>query len=90
MKLFHIQYVQRCKNENECRFGPSKCWFAHQKNIKNAYQKEKGDVLINDNDLNYDMERNQELRISTKFKQKDKYLENNSQDKTKIKMNCLN
>ena len=56
MKLFHIQYVQRCKNENECRFGQSKCWFAHQKNIKNAYQKAKGDVSINDNDLNYDME----------------------------------
>ena len=56
MKLFHIQYVQRCKNENECRFGPSKCWFAHQKNIENAYQKAKGEVSINDNDLIYDME----------------------------------
>ena len=41
MKLFHIQYVQRCKNENDCRFGPSKCWFAHQNNIEDGYQKQK-------------------------------------------------
>ena len=56
MKIFHIQYVQRCRNENECRFGPGKCWFAHQKNIENAYQKAKGEGSTNVNDLIYDME----------------------------------
>ena len=41
---------------NECRFGPSKCWFAHQENIENAYQKAKGEGSTNVNDLIYDME----------------------------------
>ena len=56
MKLFHLQYVPQCKNENGCRFGPSKCWFAHQENIENEYQKAKSEGSKNYNDMIYDME----------------------------------
>ena len=56
MKVIHIQYVPRCKNENECRFGPIKCWFAHQENIEDAYKKAKGEASKKNNDIIYDME----------------------------------
>ena len=38
MKVKHIQMVQKCKNENTCKFGPEKCWFIHPQDIENAYQ----------------------------------------------------
>ena len=38
MKVNHIQMVQKCKNENTCKFGPEKCWFIHPQDIENAYQ----------------------------------------------------
>ena len=37
MKTSHIQLVAKCKNENECKFDPGKCWFVHQHDIEMAY-----------------------------------------------------
>ena len=37
MKMFHIQYVAKCKNDGECKFDPRKCWFVHQEDIEIAY-----------------------------------------------------
>ena len=37
MKTSHIQLVAKCKNENECKFDPRKCWFVHQQDIEMAY-----------------------------------------------------
>ena len=36
MKKSHIQLVAKCKNENDCKFEPSKCWFVHQHDIEMA------------------------------------------------------
>ena len=46
MKKKHIQMVSKCKDENECKFGPQKCWFLHQQNIENAYKIAKYDDQI--------------------------------------------
>ena len=53
MKIFHIENVSNCKNENECKFGPRKCWFIHQENIDIAYQNAKSEGR---NNAIYDME----------------------------------
>ena len=37
MKMLHIQFVPKCKNEGDCKFYPRKCWFVHQEDIENAY-----------------------------------------------------
>ena len=37
MKSIHIQIVKHCKDENQCKFGPRKCWFLHNENIETAY-----------------------------------------------------
>ena len=51
MKKKHIQMVSKCKDENECNFGPQKCWFLHQQNIENAYKIAKYDdqIVISEN-----------------------------------------
>ena len=36
-KTSHIQLVAKCKNENECKFDPRKCWFVHKQDIEMAY-----------------------------------------------------
>ena len=41
MKILHYQFVSNCKNYGECKFGPRKCWFLHQEDIKNAYKNAK-------------------------------------------------
>ena len=41
MKLQHIQFVSKCKNEIDCRFGPKKCWFIHKEDIEIAYENAK-------------------------------------------------
>ena len=41
IKILHCEKVSNCKNENECKFGPRKCWFIHQENINIAYQNAK-------------------------------------------------
>ena len=41
MKLQHIQFVSKCKNEIHCRFGAKKCWFIHKENIEIAYENAK-------------------------------------------------
>ena len=38
MKILHFEKVSNCKNENDCKFGPNKCWFIHLENINIAYQ----------------------------------------------------
>ena len=53
MKIFHLENVSNCKNENECKFGPRKCWFIHQENIDIAYKKARSEVQ---NNVIYDME----------------------------------
>ena len=57
MKSMHIQFVSKCKNEDECKFGTRKCWFLHQEDIEIAYQNAKDD-MHNDNNI-YDMECNE-------------------------------
>ena len=37
MKSINIQSVKHCKDENQCKFGPRKCWFLHNENIETAY-----------------------------------------------------
>ena len=42
MKAKHIESVKMCKNEdNNCRFGPQKCWYLHTENIEEAFKKKK-------------------------------------------------
>ena len=43
MKCLHIQFVAKCKNEVECRFGPKICWFNHKEDIEIAYQNAKSE-----------------------------------------------
>ena len=50
----HIQFVSKCRNEDECKFGPGKCWFLHQEEIEIAYQNAKDDM--DDENKIYDME----------------------------------
>ena len=70
MKIFHFENVSNCKNENECKFGPRKCWFIHQENIDIAYQNAKSEGRNNAiYDMEWSMKMNQELWISTKFQQ---------------------
>ena len=45
MKTSHIQLVAKCKNENECKFDPRKCWFVHQQDIEMAYFNAKNEDL---------------------------------------------
>ena len=45
-KKLHIQLVSKCKNEEECKFGPKKCWFLHKEDIENAYINEKSEGRI--------------------------------------------
>ena len=46
IKIDHIQFVARCKNEKtECRYGPNKCWFTHKENIENAYNQAKNENI---------------------------------------------
>ena len=52
MKIFHTQFVPNCKNDNECKFGPRKCWFLHQEDIEIAYQNAKDENQRNDDDMN--------------------------------------
>ena len=49
MKKLHFEKVSSCKNENECKFGPRKCWFIHQDNINVAYQNAKSQGQIDYN-----------------------------------------
>ena len=37
MKMLHIQFVSKCKNEGDCNFYSRKCWFVHEEDIENAY-----------------------------------------------------
>ena len=57
MKSMHIQFVSKCKNEDECKFGTRKCWFLHEEEIEIAYQNAKDD-MHDDNNI-YDMECNE-------------------------------
>ena len=43
MKLLHFQSVSKCKSENDCKFGPRKCWFIHQENVEIAYKNAKSE-----------------------------------------------
>ena len=57
MKLLHLQFVPKCKSENDCKFGPRKCWFIHQQNVEIAYKNAKRKIQPNnDNDEIFDME----------------------------------
>ena len=56
MKFFHFQVVSECRNGNECKFGPKKCWFIHQENIEIEYYNAKNGNQIIHNDKNSDME----------------------------------
>ena len=56
MKQLHTQFVSNCKNDVDCKFGPRKCWFLHQEDIKIAYENAKNEHQSNDNDMNFDME----------------------------------
>ena len=49
----HTQFVSKCKNEVECKFGARKCWFLHQEDVEMAYQNEKYEHhrIDNDNDI---------------------------------------
>ena len=40
-KKLHPQSVSKCKSEVDCKFGPKKCWFIHQKDIVIAYDNTK-------------------------------------------------
>ena len=53
MKSQHFHFVSNCKIEGDCRFGPKKCWFIHQ---KIAYENAKCEGQIIDNCMIYDME----------------------------------
>ena len=46
-KLLHTQFVFNCKNEENCKFRPRKCWFIHKEDIEIAYQNEKCEGQIN-------------------------------------------
>ena len=46
VKKIHIQSVSKCKNEDECKFGPQKCWFIHMEDIKIAFHDAKGESQI--------------------------------------------
>ena len=35
-KKLHIHLVSICKIEEECRFGPKKCWFLRKEDLENA------------------------------------------------------
>ena len=53
MKDMHIQSVSNCKNENECKYGAKRCWFAHKETIEIAYEHAKnGKKISNSNILN--------------------------------------
>ena len=45
-KLFHTQFVFNCKNEDDCKFRPKKCWFIHKEDIEIAYQSAKSEGQI--------------------------------------------
>ena len=45
MKISHIQLLPQCKNGNECKFNPTKCWFVHQQDIEMAYFNAKNEDL---------------------------------------------
>ena len=51
MKSLHIQFVAKCKNKVECRFGWEKCSFTHNEDIEIAYQNAKSEGQINDNNV---------------------------------------
>ena len=38
IKKFHMEKVSKCKSEDECKFGPKKCWFIHKEDIEILYQ----------------------------------------------------
>ena len=52
MKEIHIISISKCKNENECKYGPRKCRFTHKENIKIAYENAKNEEAINFRILN--------------------------------------
>ena len=52
MKELHMTSISNCKNENECKYGPRKCWFTHKENIKIAYENAKSEEEINFKILN--------------------------------------
>ena len=56
MKVLHTQFVSKCQNEVECKFGPKKFWFLHQENVEIAYQNAKDRDQKNDNGMIFDME----------------------------------
>ena len=42
MKMLHIQFVPKCKNEDDCKFySTKKCWFVHLEDIEIAYSNAK-------------------------------------------------
>ena len=45
-KLLHTQFVFNCKNEDDCKFRPKKCWFIHKEDIEIAYQSAKSEGQI--------------------------------------------
>ena len=47
IKLLHTKFVFNCKNEDICKFGPKKCWFAHKEDIEKAYKNAKSEAQIN-------------------------------------------
>ena len=55
MKSLHIQFVAKCKNQVECRFGPEIFLFTHNEDIEIAYQNGKSEGQLLDNNGIYDM-----------------------------------
>ena len=51
MKKLYFEKVSNCKNENECKFGPRKCWFIHQEIINIAYQNAESQGQIDYNNI---------------------------------------
>ena len=50
MKKNHTQMVSICKNESNCKFGQSKCWFLHAHDIENALHNVKRTDSIENNE----------------------------------------
>ena len=51
--IFYASSKTKCKNENECKFDPRKCWFVHQQDIEMAYfnAKNEGQNKIHQSEL---------------------------------------